>query len=420
MRIMTRSNLDQNFWNFGDSKEDPIHRIHSYPAKFPSFITTRALQFAEDRGVTVETIADIFCGCGTTAVEAKKNGKNFWGCDINPLATLIARVKVGSYRDAALDRYFSAVMNKFFSLDVYERDMVGISDRIKYWFEEETIVDLLKLKNAIMLEIPERSQYRKFFLCAFSNILKPTSRWLTKSIKPQIDPHKSPCDVAETFNHQFKLMNKANTEKKDTFPDSERTTVQIETRNFLSVRSKIDFADLVVTSPPYVSSYDYADIHQLSILWLDFASDYRDLRKNMIGNQWGATVPSKSDIESLCRTGKDIYSALLAVDRRKAYATWKYFVDIEKATTRCWQTLKKSGLAVFVIGNTQYKDAVVNNSRYLYECMGRAKFSNIETVKRKISSKIVTPYRDAKGRFTRDSETRKVYHEEFVVIGRKK
>ena len=82
--------------------------------------------------------------------------------------------------------------------------------------------------------------------------------------------------------------------------------------------------------------------------------------------------------------------------------------------------LKNNGMAVFVIGNTQYKDAVVDNSRYLCECMEKAKFSNIESVKRKISSKIMTPYRDAKGRFTRDSEKRKVYHEEFIVVGRKK
>ena len=410
----------ETYWDFGENKEDLIHRIHSYPAKFPGFITTKALQFAEDQGVEVDTVADVFCGCGTTAVEAKKNGKNFWGCDINPLATLIAQVKVKQYRDITLERYFSSVMRKFSSLNLKEENLAEISYRIKYWFGEETIIDLLKLKKAIMIEVPSRSPYRKFFLCAFSNILKPTSRWLTKSIKPQIDPHKSPCNVEEVFNHQFKLMKKANAEKKNIFSNSRRTTIQIETRNFLSVRSKTNFADLVVTSPPYVSSYDYADIHQLSILWLDFASDYRDLRKNMIGNQCGSIIPSESDIGGLCRAGRDIYHALLAVDRRKAHSTLKYFVDIEKATMRCWYMLKKSGMALFVIGNTQYKDAVVDNSRYLYECMERAKFSDIETVRRKISSKIMTPYRDAKGRFTRDSEERKVYHEEFIVIGRKK
>ena len=89
------------YWDFGDRtdrREDPIHRIHSYPAKFPAFITTKALQYAEEQGIDVKVVADVFCGCGTTAVEAKRNGKHFWGCDINPVATLIAKVKTRRYR----------------------------------------------------------------------------------------------------------------------------------------------------------------------------------------------------------------------------------------------------------------------------------------------------------------------------------
>ena len=42
-----------DFWDFGDHRENPIHRIHSYPAKFPAFITTKALRYAEKKGVSV-------------------------------------------------------------------------------------------------------------------------------------------------------------------------------------------------------------------------------------------------------------------------------------------------------------------------------------------------------------------------------
>ena len=47
VRIMDSSGNSTTYWNFGDKREDPIHRIHSYPAKFPAFITTKALQYAE-------------------------------------------------------------------------------------------------------------------------------------------------------------------------------------------------------------------------------------------------------------------------------------------------------------------------------------------------------------------------------------
>lgn len=404
-------------WNFGDSKEGLIHRIHSYPAKFPAFITTRALQYAERKGVKVETVADVFCGCGTTAVEARKNGKNFWGCDINPVATLIARVKTVHYCDTTLERYFFAVRNRFYSVRTTEEDYEGIGERIKYWFEEKNIERLLKLKKAIILEVPDHSPYRKFFFCAFSNILKPTSRWLTKSIKAQIDPHKAPRGVMDAFEDQFALMRKANRE--NTFP-SNGNKVQIFRKNFLSIRPRKPVADLIVTSPPYVVSYDYASIHQLSALWLDFAHDYRDLRRGMIGNECGVKTPSISDIEKLLEPAGETYKGLLQLNRRKAISVARYFIDMEKTVNKCHSILNRNGMALFVIGNTEYKNTKIDNAGYLAECMKKTGFQNIEIIKRRISLKIMTPYRDSKGRFTRDSTKRKVYNEEFIVTGRRR
>lgn len=63
------------FWNTGEKRDLKMHRIHSYPAKFPAFITTKALEYARNNSIKTEWIADVFCGCGTVAFEAKrKNG----------------------------------------------------------------------------------------------------------------------------------------------------------------------------------------------------------------------------------------------------------------------------------------------------------------------------------------------------------
>lgn len=413
---MVRHSNDST-WNFGDKKEDSIHRIHSYPAKFPAFITTKSLQYAEENGVEVRTVADVFCGCGTTAVEAKKSGKNFWGCDINPVATLIARTKTGNYRDGTLERYFSAIENRFYSIKTTEEDYREVNDRIRYWFDEKNIEDLLRLKRAISMEVPSRSLYRKFFLCAFSNILKPTSRWLMKSIKSQRDPHKSRRNVIESFENQFELMRKANKESESSISNK---SVQIVKRNFLAIRPRKPLADLIVTSPPYVTSYDYAEIHQLSALWLGFVSDYRDLRKNMIGNQYGLKPLPESDTEKLCGTGRKTYDDLVQVDKHKAVSVARYFLDMEKTATKCQNILNSNGMAVFIIGNTQYKGTKIDNAKHMTECMKKSGFQDIEINRRKISSKTMTPYRDSIGRFTKDATKRKVYSQEFVVMGRKK
>ena len=404
-------------WDFGDRKEDPIHRIHAYPAKFPAFITTKALQYAEQQGVSVNVVADVFCGCGTTAVEAKRNGKNFWGCDINPVATLISQVKTRHYQDATLERYFTAITDEFRTTKPAREDRAHVGDRIRYWFDERNIEDLLRLYRAIRWMTPTNSPYRKFFFCAFSNILKPTSRWLTKSIKAQLDPDKSPRDVMEAFEDQFALMRKANGQNRFPIPGSR---VSIRTRNFLASADPSHRADLVITSPPYVTSYNYADIHQLSTLWLRYASDYRALRKNLLGNEYGVEPPAPAAIEALGQAAVETYDGLLSEDRCKARSVARYFLDLDKAVAKCWRLLNKNGMAVFVIGNTQYKGVRIDNTTHLIGCMERARFHGVEAIPRKVSLKIMTPYRDARGRFTRDSMQRRVYGDEFVVIGRRR
>ena len=84
-------------WNESEATELLMHTIHAYPAKFPSFIASKAFKYAKNEGVKINKVADIFCGCGTVALESKRNNYDFWGCDINPVATLIARTKSCDY-----------------------------------------------------------------------------------------------------------------------------------------------------------------------------------------------------------------------------------------------------------------------------------------------------------------------------------
>ena len=401
-------------WNFGDKRDDPIHRIHSYPAKFPAFITTKALRYAEARGVKVDLVADVFCGCGTTAVEAKRNGKNFWGCDINPVASLIALVKTHHYRDSALTRYFEAITTQFHLAKPPPAAYARVPDRLRYWFDDRNIDALLCLDHAIRTTTAPGSAHRRFFLCAFSNILKPTSRWLTKSIKAQLDPNKSPRPVLQTFESQFALMRAANQHNR--FP-SPQATVSIRTQDFLTTEIPARLADVIVTSPPYVTSYDYASIHQLSTLWLRYATDYRVVRTNMLGNPYGVRPPDPVAIRHLGAPAADAYRALLRPDRRRARSVGRYFLDLDRAVAKCVRLLKPRGLVFFVIGNTQYNSIPIDNSIHLARCMERAGLQDIEILPRKMSRKTMTPYRDDLGRFTRDSTRRTVYGGEFVLVG---
>lgn len=399
-------------WNLGDEPELKIHSIHAYPAKFPAFIASKAIQMAVDEGIQVKTVSDIFCGCGTVALEAKLNNVDFWGCDINPVATLITKAKTNTYNMEKLEKNFQTIKITFGTAIADNYAMAN--DRIRYWFKQEQYNDLSRLKIAIS-GVPQ-GKYRIVFECLFSSILKPTSKWLTKSIKPQIDPNKKIADVWESFERQYMKLIKFIKE----IPAS-KSKINIETCSILT-KKKLPQVDLIITSPPYVTSYEYADLHQLSSLWLGYTDDYTSLRKGTMGSIYNSES-FNFDMLDLNGTAKKVIEELKStpqIAKSKIKSIARYYLDMQKATKQCFKMLNPKGMALFVIGDTEYKGIQVHNSKQLVESLIRSGFVEVSVSKRKISNKNLTPYRDENGKFTSDKEQREIYHEEFVVIGRKK
>src|SRR5205823_8637266 len=78
-------------WDFAGAKTNYLtHGIHPYPAKFIPQIPNALIQELSSIG---DTVADIFCGSGTTLVEALTLKRHALGIDANPLACLISRAK---------------------------------------------------------------------------------------------------------------------------------------------------------------------------------------------------------------------------------------------------------------------------------------------------------------------------------------
>lgn len=403
-----------SFWTENTQRQLKMHRIHWYPAKFPPYLVCKAFDYAKCKKVRVHNVVDFFCGCGTTPLESLKNGYEFWGCDINPVATLIAKVKSHKYSKTKLDNYYNLIIENY---DNLQNEKIKISnERLQYWFPEKQLKELKKILLSIQKQVP-KGFYRDFFLCAFSNILRGCSRWLTKSIKPQVDPNKEIKDVIISFKSQYRIMYNANLELIENLKYNKK--IKIYNKNYLKVNIKDNIADVVITSPPYVTSYEYADLHQLSTLWLGFVEDYRDLRKGTIGSLYN-TSSYQYKIDDFNNTAQEILANVAEKSPNKVKSIAKYFSDIEHTVNKTYTILKNDSLAFFVIGNTQYKGVHIDNAKYMLECMLNQGFSDIEIHKREIGNKILTRYRDSKGKFTKDTSARKVYNTEFIIIARKK
>ncbi len=401
-------------WNLVEEREFKMHRIHSYPAKFPAFLTTKALSYAKKNKIVVNKIADIFCGCGTVAFEAKRNNIDFWGCDINPVATMIAKVKSDKYDTERLRKYLLLILNFYATVKNQNGHYETANDRLQYWYEKEQYGKIFRLKYTIENIIPSRSRYKLFFLCAFSNILKPSSRWLTKSIKPQVDPNKNSTDVITIFKKQCEFMIDANEESGLTG----KPKIEIKTANFLDKSVSKPKVDMIITSPPYVTSYEYADLHQLSSLWLDYAEDYHSLRFGSIGSLYHK-YNFERELKRLNNTGTGVVLRLYDRAKSKVRSVAKYFLDMQKVADVCYYMLSDSGAAVFVIGNTEYKGVKIENAEHLCESLLSSGFKKIMVTKRQITGKTLTPYRDKSGKFSSNHNNKKIYSEEFILIGRK-
>ena len=78
-------------WDFtGVKTNHSTHSLHPYPAKYIPQIPAALIKELSNLG---ETVVDIFCGSGTTLVEALSLGRNAIGIDANPLACLISEAK---------------------------------------------------------------------------------------------------------------------------------------------------------------------------------------------------------------------------------------------------------------------------------------------------------------------------------------
>lgn len=174
-------------WSFrNESREPQQQHLHTAitdtPAKFIPQIVDKLIQQYTNPG---DLVVDPFGGCGTTLVESKLNGRTSIGFDINPIAKLITQTKITPIDPLVLQRSDDQFLAAYNNSPTHR---INHHPRIAYWFDDKTLIELNRIYSAIN-KISDASS-KRFYLCAFSHILKNSSRWLMKSIKPTIDKNK--------------------------------------------------------------------------------------------------------------------------------------------------------------------------------------------------------------------------------------
>lgn len=404
------------------------HCYHRYPAKFIPQLTERLMDdYLGNRQDAV--VNDLFMGSGTTIVCAIARGFKAIGTDINNIAYLMTKAKATPIDPELLEKDVGKVLEDLESMLIHQNvpfsssktiaSYIPSNERIDYWFERD-IKEKLGIILARIRKVKEK-KVRTFLLCGFSHILKNCSRWSMASTKPTISKDKKCANPLDVFKKHIVKMMRKNKEFYNLVPEKVRDNINdylgIKCGDARNQPCGDNSVDIQITSSPYVTSYEYADLHQLSTIWLEYTNSLLEYRRKFMGSAYTERK------ETFCSSdvGHEIVRQLEEKDRKMAEEVAIFFHDMEEAFKESYRILKPGARACYVIGNTVLRGVDILNAEVFAESMQTVGFEIDRVIKRKIPSKILPQTRDKKtGKFTSNHKADfHAYPVEYIVIGKK-
>jgi len=430
MHLFDKKKIDSD-WSFVGFKPSDTgkwtHSYHRYPAKFiPQLVERLIDEYVSSKHAHIN---DPFMGCGTTIVTAISRGLKGSGTDINKIAYLITKVKSTVIAPTYLNRKIKHLLEKLKFLDSSQKSLFYENieplipqkhiDRINYWFTEKHKNELGVILRAIYDE--EDETIRDFFLVAFSHILKNCSIWLQGSTKPTRDLKKNPARPYDALRRHLKRMQRGNDDFYKVVPQKVKDNLK-EYLNIKAQDAKMqpvadNSVELIVSSSPYVTSYEYADLHQLSTIWLDFTDNLTSYKKEFIGSAY--KYCNNKELKS--SIGQDIVNKMRRKSKKMAKEIETFFSDMQGVFSESHRILKKGGRCCYVIGDTMLKGVDILNAEVFAESLQYSGFTIDRIIKREIPLKILPQKRDLKtGRFANNNDANsEAYPVEYIVIGLK-
>lgn len=350
------SALREMDWDFQDAKTNYLtHRIHPYPAKFIPQIPNALIQELSSVG---DTVGDIFCGSGTTLVEALTLKRHTVGIDANPLACLIARSKTTILDEDDREGLEALVAkSRTFGDELFaahsDEDLFAADDftskawrpdfeKLTFWFEVHVIEELAEL--LWWCRSLERPGARNLALTAFSSIVVAVSRQDSDTRYVRREKAVPPGDTMRRFARTLEQAILCAVEFSDIAePRFERRIIEAD----LLDAPIIPALDLVVCSPPYPNAYSYHLYHMTRMLWLGM--DQPKFKRVEIGSHRKYSSPGKNAATADTFRG-----------------------EFERIFQWLAKHLKRRGYACFVVGNSTLKGKTYNNADILSNAASRS------------------------------------------------
>lgn len=377
------------YGTFRDSMKAPIHGWFTYPAGYSYQLVEVKIKEANLNSDSL--VLDPFLGSGTTSVASKFLGIPSIGYEAHPFVSQITKAKlnwnvdtaelnhvISKFEKSALSRMDSAV-GKF--------DLDKVPELLPRCYSEKTLRELLFLWNHAQKTI-ENENILLLFKVALTNTLRVVSSAGTGW------PYIAPTKYAEkkvdrpALPNLMKRLNQMSEDldfiRENRVGNAKSTLVRGDSRNMSKVGN--NSVDLIVTSPPYLNNFDYADRTRLEMYFFGDANSWGEITEKVrnklvvaattqVTGSMFADEILKSELKVISpKTYKKILDSVNFLAKEKKVKAGKknydwmvagYFNDIFEVLKECSRVVKKGGEMHWVLGDSAPYGRHIPTEKYI-------------------------------------------------------
>ncbi len=339
--------LSQVDWDFPERvAHSGIEGLHPYPAKFISEIPRALLEMLPLPPNTI--VLDPFCGSGTTLVESQRRGMQCIGVDLNPIATLITRVKASPLPEG-IEQSLVRVIDQAHRVDSVR---IPTIPNLDHWFKKPIQSALAACMAAITTA---EAEYQDVLRLALSSIIVRISNQDSDTRYAAVSKNVSQEDVFSGFYDSARKIVSVLSDR-----DYELTPAEVITSDTLEL-SADDIrrpVGMVITSPPYPNAYEYWLYHKYRMWWLGY--DPLAVKRREIG-------------------------ARAHFFKRNPHTPDHFNGQMTKIFKLLRSVVAPNGYACFIIGRSKIHGRIVDNGAMIESVALAAGFNPVFKVERSIS-----------------------------------
>jgi len=360
------------------------HNVHAFAAKFPPQLPHLFINELTRPG---EFVLDPMVGSGTTLVEAVLAGRDGIGIDLDPLASLIAKVKSSPLDLPQCLHVGTLVLQQARSnlrpvaddelLRTYPSKAVEF---FHYWFENHTIAELYALTRAI--QVIKDADIHSFLQVVFSSVIITKSGGVTRArdlahSRPHRDlSRKVERNALDVFRER--LIAVVTSLESIVDAPGRAWTVRADARRLPLADSSVH---LIITSPPYAANaIDYMRAHKFSLMWLEHEpKTLTALRREYIGAELRSPT-----LELPSETAHRIIQMLRQKHEGRAAVVAHYFRDIETALREMLRVTAEGRAVILVVGSSTIRGVGIRAPTVVAELAASVGFNVVGVAKREI------------------------------------